>query len=463
MSFVDLKKWKRAFPSLNLTTDVKTPAYIAIRDPEFVQSDAVVEAALTDEPESVEFVRINIRDKKEGAIYKAIKEYPRIILSIKNPKLSYLQCALRHQPTLLGEFGYRRLNTTMLVDLASSYMKYMPARMQKQIIHSYVTKHNHMSALKFVKSGVMSSELWAEAVLKDFSILAQVPQKFRTKAFYIVLLRQYPAFWSRIEDTPANRKSAVRVNPSVVTEFAASPEELRELAVINPSIAQFVKLPVITIKSLMVGRHIIVPLLRTVDSRYTDEERNELHEYAFDKNHIYIESMINPSDSICQRAVTADWNLLPFTKSPERYYRKAFDQNKDAFFMVDWESLSEPEQVYTLEKCPELIRFVPNVADAMKLKCVTNDGLLLKYIQNQTEQICDAAVRQNSAALQYARCQTFAMCEFAIREDPRLLRYVREQTIKLCNLAVSLNVEAIKFVHPSIVDEIIMMQQLDGQ
>jgi hypothetical protein len=60
----------------------------------------------------------------------------------------------------------------------------------------------------------------------------------------------------------------------------------------------------------------------------------------------------------------------------------------------------------------------------------------LKYVKNQTEEICMFAVKKHWKALQYVRNQTEKICMFAIDQDWRALNLCRIRTIELCARAI---------------------------
>lgn len=93
------------------------------------------------------------------------------------------------------------------------------------------------------------------------------------------------------------------------------------------------------------------------------------------------------------------------------------------------------------------------------LAAVKYDGLLLRYVRNQTDEIVRAAVGQNVDAITQALMQPEDVCQYAIRcnvclfkhignpslhvsmeairKDPFNIYYVKRQTPELCMLAVS--------------------------
>ena len=52
-----------------------------------------------------------------------------------------------------------------------------------------------------------------------------------------------------------------------------------------------------------------------------------------------------------------------------------------------------------------------------KIKGVQHNGLALKYVKNQTDDICIAAVQQNSDALKYVKNQTEEICIAAVQQN----------------------------------------------
>jgi len=61
------------------------------------------------------------------------------------------------------------------------------------------------------------------------------------------------------------------------------------------------------------------------------------------------------------------------------------------------------------------------------LRAVKRDGHALRYVIDQTDEICLAAVKQNGHALQYVKDQTEAICLVAVRENGYALRFVEER------------------------------------
>ena len=65
-----------------------------------------------------------------------------------------------------------------------------------------------------------------------------------------------------------------------------------------------------------------------------------------------------------------------------------------------------------------------NLKGSEALKAVKYSGYDLKYVINQTEEICLEAVRQNGFALKYVNNQTEEICLAAVKENGFALKYI---------------------------------------
>jgi hypothetical protein len=62
------------------------------------------------------------------------------------------------------------------------------------------------------------------------------------------------------------------------------------------------------------------------------------------------------------------------------------------------------------------------------LKLLSEDGLILSTISEQTEEMCLRALYQNPESFRYVVDQSEKLCEFALSKDPELIRYFHTQT-----------------------------------
>lgn len=71
-----------------------------------------------------------------------------------------------------------------------------------------------------------------------------------------------------------------------------------------------------------------------------------------------------------------------------------------------------------------------NLKGEEALEEVTRNGLNLEYVEEQTEEICEASVTQNGMALKFVMKQTKRICEIAVKNTIRALQYVEERFFK---------------------------------
>jgi len=119
-------------------------------------------------------------------------------------------------------------------------------------------------------------------------------------------------------------------------------------------------------------------------------------------------------------------------------------------------STSKPRKRNTGEKLMKLSEFLQAVGDEASaiinyvgeeaLKAVKQDGDALKYVKDQTPEICTEAVKRNGYALKYVKDQTPEICTEAVKRNGYALRYVKDQTPEICTEAVKRNGYALKYV-----------------
>ena len=80
------------------------------------------------------------------------------------------------------------------------------------------------------------------------------------------------------------------------------------------------------------------------------------------------------------------------------------------------------------------------------LEAVKQDCWALKYVKNQTPELCMVAVKQNGWALNYVKDQTPELCMAAVKQDGRVLEFVQGQTPEIIQAAIEQDPDAIEFV-----------------
>lgn len=98
-----------------------------------------------------------------------------------------------------------------------------------------------------------------------------------------------------------------------------------------------------------------------------------------------------------------------------------------------------------------------NLSGARALAAVNKEGYNLRFVIEQTPDICLAAVNEYGEALKYVKDQTPEICLAAVRHNGYALQYVKEQTHEICLAAVKKDCEAIQYVEERFLDDEIIL------
>lgn len=74
------------------------------------------------------------------------------------------------------------------------------------------------------------------------------------------------------------------------------------------------------------------------------------------------------------------------------------------------------------------------------------NGMLLKDISPQTEEMCLVAVKQNGLALRFVEEQTPEICMAAVSQNGMALEFVERQTPEICATAIRQNRDSFKYI-----------------
>jgi hypothetical protein len=121
---------------------------------------------------------------------------------------------------------------------------------------------------------------------------------------------------------------------------------------------------------------------------------------------------------------------------------------------------------YATDKCilgpvQKLEDFFSSNPDAIHI-ALKQDGTLIKFIKNQTSDICIEAVKQNGLSLQYVKEQTADICIEAVKQNGLSLCFVKEQTADICIKAVKQNGLSLCYVKEQTDDICIKAVKHDG-
>jgi hypothetical protein len=66
------------------------------------------------------------------------------------------------------------------------------------------------------------------------------------------------------------------------------------------------------------------------------------------------------------------------------------------------------------------------------IKKIKDNPWNLRFIENQSEEICRLAIRQRPRVLQYVIHQTEEICLYAIKKDGSVIEFIKDQTVNIC-------------------------------
>lgn len=141
------------------------------------------------------------------------------------------------------------------------------------------------------------------------------------------------------------------------------------------------------------------------------------------------------NEKICLEAVSNDASTLQFVhEQTEKICRTALKNNTLAIQYIEPKFQTNDICLDVIREFSFLIKSIKNPTYEMymiafekgidvklsrekSLELVKHNGLILKYIEDQDDEICIAAIRQNINALQYVKNQTIKICTYAFYED----------------------------------------------
>ena len=111
----------------------------------------------------------------------------------------------------------------------------------------------------------------------------------------------------------------------------------------------------------------------------------------------------------------------------------------------------------------QALQYVKEQTPDICLEAVKKNGFVLAYVKEQTPDICLEAVKQNGLALKYVKDQTEDICIEAVKQNGWALQFVKEQTEDICLEAVKKNGLALAYVKEQTPDICITAVKEDGQ
>ena len=164
---------------------------------------------------------------------------------------------------------------------------------------------------------------------------------------------------------------------------------------------------------------------------------------SFEKLPLWLDYDIKPM--IYARLVTIPHDALVWVELDKfKADRLILGQRQKICDLEEWKDSS-----YCLEAVKQngqVLEYVIQQTEELCLLAVKTNALALQYVKEQTEELCLKAVQQDGSALVYVIKQTMELCLEAVKQDGIALEYVKEQTPNICLAAVKQNGFALTYV-----------------
>jgi len=136
--------------------------------------------------------------------------------------------------------------------------------------------------------------------------------------------------------------------------------------------------------------------------------------------------------------------------------------------IIDFDSVDESFWINMLDKTGVMLRYVKNQTYEICETAVKQNGLAIQYVTDSllTYDLYKLAIEQNSRAIQYVSMDMIdhVLIESAIRQNGLMLRFITDQTPELCEMAIKQNPLALQYVKDDMLTKELctMAVQLNG-
>ena len=176
-----------------------------------------------------------------------------------------------------------------------------------------------------------------------------------------------------------------------------------------------------------------------------------------EKNPIDVEFISQPNEELylialkhCPRKIEEFdkvLKLIPQDYLSDEFLLKYIQENPYILEHSDLENKSADFYLQVVQQNGYALRFLRQQTPEICLAAVQQDGEALRYVRQQTAEICLAAVKRNPSLIcSRVQQQTPEICLAAVQQNGDLLRYVQQQTPEICLAAVRQDADALKYV-----------------
>ena len=140
--------------------------------------------------------------------------------------------------------------------------------------------------------------------------------------------------------------------------------------------------------------------------------------------------------------------IIDFVNMPDDFWINMLSKNDDVLKYIKQQYVKRPESFWTdkLVLCGLVLQFIENQTEEQCILAVKQNGMALQFVKNQSNEICVLAVQQNGMALRFVKNQTNEICILAVQQYGLALTFVDNQTNEICMLAIKQNNNAFYYV-----------------
>lgn len=160
----------------------------------------------------------------------------------------------------------------------------------------------------------------------------------------------------------------------------------------------------------------------------------------------FLQDYKKQSPAICflSAHLYGDLALQHATFKTEKVCLAAIRKNPEALKYVDNQTYEMCHIAVNLDGCS--IRYVKEQTEDLCIDACYNHPCAIYYIKNQTPAICRAAIIKHSINLRDVKQQTEELCILAVENDPTTLYYVKDKTFNVCMTALKKYGRAIQWI-----------------
>lgn len=193
---------------------------------------------------------------------------------------------------------------------------------------------------------------------------------------------------------------------------------------------------------------------------FVKHPNEELYFKAIKINPYVIKNIKNPTSRVCYEAIKKNGLVVQYLPPRMSFYIEAVKQNGHCLKYIDHKFVFNFCKQNFLSSNKKLTYhfylYYLSVLDELYLNAVKQNGLALRYIFNPSYEICQKAIYNNSLAIRFVDKNKlefyygkgdhyYNLCLFAVSQNGLALEHIVDQTEELCWKAVQNNGLAIKF------------------